>query len=139
MKRFFASAFVFAFVGASSALAQHPTQHPTKNSPLSDSTIAALVGAWEGSVYSDHAPESALKMKFTKSPTFGITVSIVSGGNEFVDGAATDLKVDGTSLTWKQGLMQTECKGSAELIAGSLKGAFDCGHGGVTFLAKKKP
>lgn len=126
----------FAFFSAATAGAQQAA--PQKNSPQSDSTITALVGKWEGSVYSDHAPESVLKMTFSKSPAFGVVVSIVSGGQEFVDGAATELIVDGTAVMWKQGLMQVSCKANAVLIAGSLKGGFDCGHGGVTFLAKKK-
>ncbi|MBC8088606.1 MAG: hypothetical protein H7Z40_15185 [Phycisphaerae bacterium] len=135
MKRYITFAVAMAFTGAASASAQHPTP---KNSPQTDSTITALVGTWEGSVYSDHAPESALKMTFTKGAELSVIVSILSSGQEFVDGAATELKVEGTGLTWKQGLMQTSCKVSAVLIAGALKGGFDCGHGGVTFLARKK-
>lgn len=139
MKRLITAAVAIALLTSSTAFAQHPTQHPTpKNTPQTDSTIAALVGTWEGSVYSDHAPESSLKMVFVKSPALGVTVSIVSNGQEFVDASATEFKVEGTSATWKQGLMQTSCKATAELIAGALKGGFDCGHGGVTYLAKKK-
>lgn len=139
MHRFFAPALAIALLGASPSFAQHPIQQPTsKKFPQTDSTITALLGTWEGSVYSDHAPESALKMTFTKSPEFGVVVSVISSGQEFVDAAATEMKVDGTSLTWKQGLMQTSCKVSALLIAGALKGSFDCGQGGATYLAKKK-
>jgi hypothetical protein len=139
MKRYLAPALVLSLLCAPAAFAQHPTQQPApKNSPQTDSTIAALVGTWEGSVYSDHASDVALKMVFTKTPALGVVVSIMSNGTEHVDAPATELKVEGTSVTWKQGLMQTSCKGTATLIGGDLKGGFDCGMGGVTYLAKKK-
>lgn len=135
MKRFIPLALGLSLFSATSALAQHPTP---KVSPQADSTITALMGTWEGSVFSDHAPETALKMIFTKSPEFGVAVSIRSGSQEFADGPATDMKVDGNGANWNQGLMQTTCKASAQLIAGALKGEFNCGAGSVTFLAKKK-
>ena len=139
MKRQFAFALLFAVGSASTALAQAPAKSPSmKPSPQSDSTMTALIGSWEGSVYSDHAPESTMKMTFTKSPAFGVVVSIVSSGQEFVDGPSTELKVDGTAVMWKQSLMQTQCKAEAVLLDGNLKGGIDCGHGGITFLAKRK-
>lgn len=135
MKRFITVAIVAALLSSSQA---HTQQATAKPSPQTDSTVTALVGTWEGSVYTDHAPEMALKITFTKGHALGATVSITSGGTEYVDGESTELKVDGTAIAWKQGLMQTSCKANAVLISGALKGTFDCGGGGATFLAKKK-
>lgn len=121
---------------ATPVLAQHPGAKPDAKT---DSTMRALIGTWEGGVFSDHAPESALKMTFSKGADFKVVVSIVSNGQEFVTGEATELKVDGNSISWTQGLMQQHCKGSGILISGALKGDFTCGeHGGITYLAKKK-
>ena len=107
--------------------------------PTSDSLSARLVGNWEGSVYSDHAPESALKLTFARGAALKVTVSIVSNGQEFVTSEATELKVDGNSVSWSVGLMQQACKGTGVLIADVLKGDFTCGEmGGITYLAKKK-
>lgn len=137
MKLKIATSIVLAAFSAAPAFAQHPTPAAKKNTPQTDSTIAALVGTWEGNVYSDHG-EMALKMTFTKSPTLGVTVSIMGNGQDFVDAAPTNLKVEGTSASWTVGMMQTACKGTAELIAGTLKGGFDCGGMGVNYVAKKK-
>ena len=110
---------IAALVLAAPALAQHPTQPPAqKNTPQTDSTIAALLGNWEGSVYSDHAPEMLLKLTFSKAPALGVAMSIGANGQDFVDAAPTNLKVAGTSAVWTVGMMQTACKGTAELIGG---------------------
>lgn len=127
-----------AFTVFSATTASAQSSAPPKNSPQSDSTISAVVGTWEGSVYSDHVAESAIRLTFSNSPAFGVVVSIVSNGQQFVDGVATELTVDGTAVMWRQGLMGVSCKANAVLIAGSLKGGFDCGQGGATFLVKKK-
>lgn len=135
MKRI-ATAFFLSALLASPVFAQHPGAKPDAKS---DSTIMQLVGNWEGSVYSDHAPESALKLTFTRGTTFKVNVSIVSNGQEFVTAESTDLKVDGSSVSWSLGLMEQSCKGTVLLLAGALKGDFTCGeHGGITYLAKKK-
>lgn len=136
MRRITALALSLSVCFAHHAHAQHPGSKPDAKS---DSTMTALLGTWEGSVYSDHAPESLLKMKFSKGAAFKVVVSIVSNGQDFVTGDATALKVDGNSVSWTQGLMQQSCNASGVLIAGAFKGEFTCGeHGGVTFLAKKK-
>lgn len=117
-------------------MAQHPG---AKSDAKSDSTITQLVGTWEGSVYSDHAPEMPLKMAFARGQALKLVVSILANGQEFVTGEATDLKVDGNSVTWNFGVMEQSCKGTGLLIAGALKGDVTCGeHGGITYLAKKK-
>ncbi|MEO7997232.1 MAG: hypothetical protein ABI852_07280 [Gemmatimonadaceae bacterium] len=129
----------FLAIAASAVLATPVFAQNAKADAKSDSTMRALVGLWEGGVYSDHAPESTLKMTFSKGAAFKVVVSIVSNGQDFVTGEASDLKIDGNSVTWTQGLMQQSCSASGVLIAGALKGEFTCGeHGGVTFLAKKK-
>ena len=136
MRRIIAPAILLSALLTAPALAQHPG---AKSDAKSDSTMAQLLGSWEGSVYSDHAPESALKLTFARGTAFKIAVSIVSNGQEFVTGEATDFKVDGNSVSWNVGLMQQACKGTGVLIAGALKGDFTCGDmGGITYLAKKK-
>ncbi|MEO7360687.1 MAG: hypothetical protein ABI120_10180 [Gemmatimonadaceae bacterium] len=132
MRRTLAPTILLSTLFATPAFAQKPDAK-------SDSTIAQLTGHWEGSVYSDHAPESALKLTFARGTAFKVTVSIVSNGQEFVTAESTDLKVDGNSVSWSLGLMEQSCKGTGVLIAGALKGDFACGeHGGITYLAKKK-
>ena len=136
MRRIIAPTILLSALLATPAFAQHPGAKPDAKS---DSTIAQLIGNWEGSVYSDHAPESALKLTFARGTAFKVTVSILSSGQEFVTGTSADLKVDGNSVTWSLGLMEQSCKGSGVLIAGALKGDFTCGeHGGITYLARKK-
>lgn len=135
MRRTTATTAILSALLASPALAQHPTAKPDAKS---DSTITQLAGSWEGSVYSDHAPESALKLTFVRGAALKVTVSIVSNGQEFVTRESTDLKVDGNSVSWSLGLMEQSCKGTGLLIAGALKGDFTCGEHGITYLAKKK-
>lgn len=136
MRRITAFALTLSALFATPLMAQHPG---TKPDAKSDSTMTALLGTWEGGVYSDHAPESLLKMTFSKGAAFKVVVSIVSNGQDFVTGEATALRIDGNSVSWTQGLMQQSCNASGVLIAGAFKGEFTCGeHGGVTFLAKKK-
>ncbi|MEP6834583.1 MAG: hypothetical protein ABJB74_14405 [Gemmatimonas sp.] len=132
----FASTILLSALIASPAFAQDSGVKPVAKS---DSTITQLIGTWDGSVYSDHAPESVLKLTFARGKTFNVTVSIVSNGQEFVTSESTDLKVDGNSVSWNLGLMEQSCKGTGVLIAGALKGDFTCGAiGGITYLAKKK-
>lgn len=136
MRPTIATALILSALLSSPAFAQHPGAKPDAKS---DSTITQLIGSWEGSVYSDHAPESALKLTFARATVFKVTVSIVSSGQEFVTAESTDLKVDGNSVSWSLGLMEQSCQGTGVLIAGTLKGDFTCGeHGGITYLAKKK-
>ena len=136
MVRFIAPTILLSALLAMPTFAQLPGAKPNAKS---DSTIAQLVGNWEGSVYSDHAPESALKLTFARGTAFTVTISIMSSGQEFVTGEATELKVDGNSVSWNVGLMQQACKGSGVLIAAALKGDFTCGEmAGITYLARKK-
>ena len=135
MRRTITTTLILSALLAAPAFAQHAG---TKPDAQSDSTITQLVGTWIGAVYTDHAPETALRMTFVRGETFKLTVSILANDQEFVTGAATDLKVEGKSVSWNFALMEQACKGTGVLIGSALKGDFTCGDHGGTYLARKK-
>lgn len=128
-----------AVVCATPAFAQQPApKTETKPDAKADSTAAQLLGTWEGAVYSDHAPESSLQMVFSREKSLNVKVTLNFGGQPVPTGDATNMKVDGNTLSWTLTLMDQSCKATGQLIAGVLKGDMTCDQGAITYLARKK-
>ena len=112
-------------------------QSAPKASTTPDSATA-LVGTWEGSYTSDHAPAGAMKLVIGKDSALKISSFAVSMNNEMTEIATRGFAVASTDISWTQDLMGMPCGTTAILKDGQMRGTMVCGHGSVTFALTKK-
>jgi hypothetical protein len=132
MKRSIALALSLALAGTASAHAQS-----AKPAAVADSTKKKFVGTWEGSYYSDHAPENALKLVIAHDTAWTATMD-VTADHPVPTLQAHAIKVAGNTMTWTVDLMGGTCATSGVLLAGTLKGEIKCGDGSIGFLLHKR-
>ncbi len=127
MQRSFAVAFVISMIGAAPALAQH----------INAGADDKIVGRWEGSYTSDHAPPGGYNLVVTKDSGLKATIEMTSG-TQPMQTRVTEFKIDGNAVSWTQELMGMSCKAAAVLAAGTLRGETTCPHGAISFLLRRK-
>lgn len=126
MTRSYAFAIALSMLVATPALAQHTTSADDK-----------IVGRWEGSYTSDHAPPGGFNMIVTKDTALKATIDMTAGDKPLPT-RVTEFKVAGNDVTWTQELMGMSCKATAVLAADTLRGETSCQHGAVSFVLRRK-
>lgn len=135
-KHVIAAAFSLLTFAATPVFAQ---SGDVKKAAAGDSTSKSLLGTWEGTIVTDHAPESLVRLTFGRADGLTLNISILSNGQEWVTEAPANIRIDGNSVTWNLGIMTHSCRGTALVIAGALKGDLTCiDVGAATFTARKK-
>src|SRR5262249_45046925 len=119
-------------VAAGRAEAQSASKEATPDS------AKALIGTWEGSYTSDHAPPGAMKLVIAKDSTIKATALSLALGGEMQSVPVHDFGVTTTDISWIQETMGMSCQATAVLKSGQMKGAVVCGHGQISFTLSKR-
>lgn len=128
---------VFAVAAAPSAAQAQRVQQQGQNAAKTDS---ALVGTWEGTYSSDHAPSGAMKVVIERGSDAKLKVSAVSMmmGQNMTAIPARNTEVSATDISWTQDMMGMSCEATAILKSSDMKGSIVCGHGAVTFVLVRR-
>jgi hypothetical protein len=97
----------------------------------------ALIGSWEGSYVSDHAPTGAMKLVIGKDTVLKVTSLAMAMGNDMPVISTRNFAVTPTDISWTQDMMGMSCEATAILKNGQMKGTIVCGHASVTFTLNK--
>jgi hypothetical protein len=97
----------------------------------------ALIGSWEGSYVSDHAPSGAMKLVIGKDSVLKVSSLAMAMGNDMPVISTRNFAVSPTDISWTQDMMGMTCEATAILKNGQMKGTIVCGHGSVTFTLNK--
>lgn len=129
-------ALSLAVFGALPAAAQAPVRKPD--------ITKQLLGTWEGPYNSESVPPGSLKLVVAQGDKqeWKVTMEVMSDQPPPA-GDVRDFAVDGNAVSWVQTIAEMECRSTATLETGVLKGTAECTQGGVvavtaTFLLAKK-
>ena len=128
------AALALSMLAASSTYAQ-PT--PSTKSVTPDSA-RAIVGTWEGSYTSDHAPSGTMKAVFVQDSAIKLTSFALAMDNTMQTLEVRNFSFTSDEISWTEDLMGMTCQTTAVLKGGLLKGAIVCGHGSVSFTLSKR-
>ena len=136
--RLFAPALIttlaLSTLGADSAVAQTAS---SAKAMMPDSA-KALVGTWEGSYTSDHAPTGAMKAVFVQDSIVKLSSFALTMDNTMQTLEVRNFSFTSDEISWAEDLMGMSCQTTAVLKNGQLKGAIVCGHGSVAFTLNKR-
>jgi len=102
-----------------------------------------IIGTWQGPYQSESVPPGSLKLVIARDATgWKVTMDVISDQPPPV-GDIKDFTVDKGTLSWSQDIQDMNCKSTATLVSGVLKGSAECSQGGAvvltaTFLLEKK-
>ena len=102
-----------------------------------------IIGTWQGPYQSEAVPPGSLKLVIARDATgWKVTMDVISDQPPAV-GDIKDFTVDNGTLSWSQDIQDMNCKSTATLVSGVLKGSAECSQGGAvvvtaTFLLEKK-
>lgn len=102
-----------------------------------------LVGTWEGPYQSDAAPPGSLRLVVAKeNGAWKVSLGVISD-QDIPASDVADFKVEGSQVSWSQGIAGMDCRTTATIENGFLKGGTECGNGGgmsitATFLLARK-
>jgi hypothetical protein len=102
-----------------------------------------IIGTWQGPYQSESVPPGSLKLVIAHDATgWKVTMDVISDQPPPV-GDIKDFTVDKGTLSWSQDIQDMNCKSTATLVSGVLKGSAECSQGGAvvltaTFLLEKK-
>ena len=105
--------------------------------PMPDSA-KVLVGTWEGSYTSDHAPAGAMKAVFVQDSVVKLSSFALAMENTMQTLEVRNFSFTSDEISWTEDLMGMSCQTTAVLKNGQLKGAIVCGHGSVAFTLSKR-
>jgi len=113
--------------------------------PATPDISRQLLGTWEGPYQSEAVPPGSLKLTVAKGEKqeWKVTLTVISDQPPAA-GDVTDFTVQGNTVSWAQDIAEMQCKSTATLVAGVLKGTAECSQGGAvvvtaTFLLGKQP
>lgn len=108
----------------------------TKANATPDSA-KALIGSWEGSYSSDHAPTGAMKLVIGNDTILKVSSLAMAMGNDMPVIVTRNFVVSPTDISWTQDMMGMSCEATAILKNGQMKGTIVCAHASVTFTLNK--
>ena len=115
-------------------------QAPAKKPDISKE----IIGTWEGPYQSEAVPPGSLKLSVARGPKqeWEVTLGVMSDEPPPA-GEVRDFMLDGNAISWVQTIAEMECRSTATLAGGILKGSAECSQGGAvvvtaTFLLEKK-
>jgi len=128
------------------ALAQHPGAPPAAaaapkwdpNAPITAAQAAPFLGNWEGSMRSDHAPNSPTTIRIKRATEWDISLELNLGQTMNIP-KVSEVQVDKSSIRWKLPLMDSECTVVAIVEGDVMNGELTCHMGAASFsLTRKK-
>ena len=123
MRKFLSAAALLAAT-ALPASAQAP-----KPAPAPTAQQKQLIGTWEGPYVSEQAAPGSLRLVIARDSVWKLTLEVVAD-QALAVGEAREIKVDGTTVSWVQDIMEMTCKAEGTIVAGTLKGGTTCEQGG---------
>jgi len=102
-----------------------------------------IIGTWQGPYQSEAVPPGSLKLVIARDATgWKVSMDVISDQPPPV-GDVKDFTVDKGTISWSQDIQDMNCKSTATLVSGVLKGSAECSQGGAvvitaTFLLEKK-
>ena len=130
-RRLFGMTLLLAVAVSSPALAQAGKTNATPDS------AKALIGSWEGSYTSDHAPTGAMKLTISKDSVLKVSSLAMAMGNEMPAISTHNFAVTSTDISWTQDMMGMSCEATAILKNGQMRGTIVCAHASVNFTLNK--
>ena len=127
----FGMALLLTIAVSTPGAAQGPKVNTTPDS------AKALIGSWEGSYVSDHAPTGAMKLVIGKDSVLKVSSLSMAMGNDMPVIATRSFAVSSTDISWIQDMMGMSCEATAILKNGQMKGTIVCAHASVTFTLNK--
>jgi hypothetical protein len=127
----FGTALLLTMAVSTPSSAQGPKASATPDS------AKALVGSWEGSYLSDHAPTGAMKLVISKDSVLKVSSLAMTMGNDMPVIPTRNFTVSPTDISWTQDMMGMACEATAILKNGQMKGTIVCAHASVTFTLSK--
>ncbi|HTL04159.1 MAG TPA: hypothetical protein VL241_00310, partial [Gemmatimonadales bacterium] len=99
----------------------------------------------EGPYQSEAVPPGSLRLTIAKGDKneWKVTLTVLSDQPPPA-GDVLEFTVQGNTISWSQDIADMQCKNSAQLVAGVLKGTAECSQGAAvvvtaTFLLGKQP
>jgi hypothetical protein len=108
------------------------TPRPKAPAPLS-AQEKLLLGVWEGPYASEQAPPGGLRVEIAHDSAWKVTLEVISD-QAIAAGEIRELKVEGSSISWVQDIMDMVCRASAAIVGGTLKGETSCEQGGAVAI-----
>jgi len=112
--------------------------------PRQSSLANQILGTWEGPYQSESVPPGSLKLVVARGEqnSWKVTMEVLSDQPPPA-GEVQNFTVTNDSVSWTQLIAEMECRSTATLVAGVLKGTAECWQGGAvavtaTFLLEKK-
>lgn len=102
-----------------------------------------ILGIWEGPYQSDAAPPGSIRLVVAKeNGAWKVSLGVISD-QDIPASDVADFKVEGSQVSWSQGIAGMDCRTVATIENGFLKGGTECGNGGgmaitATFLLARK-
>ena len=127
----FGTALLLTMALSTPSSAQRPKANAAPDS------AKALVGSWEGSYLSDHAPTGAMKLVISKDSVLKVSSLAMTMGNDMPVIPTRNFTVSTTDISWTQDMMGMACEATAILKNGQMKGTIVCAHASVTFTLSK--
>ena len=100
-----------------------------KPAPAATAQEKQLIGTWEGPYVSEQAAPGSLRLMIARDSVWKLTLEVMAD-QALAVGEARDIKVDGTTVSWVQDIMEMTCKAEGTIVAGTLKGNTSCEQGG---------
>ena len=129
--RLFGIALLFTVVVSTPTFAQAGKTNTTPDS------AKALIGSWEGSYTSDHAPTGAMKLTISKDSVLKVSSLAMAMGNDMPVISTRNFAVTTTDISWTQDMMGMSCEATAILKNGQMRGTIVCAHASVNFTLNK--
>ena len=113
--------------------------------PATPDISRQLLGTWEGPYQSEAVPPGSLRLTVARGDQQEWKVTLTVIADEAAPaGEVQDFAVQGNTVSWVQDIADMQCRSTATLVAGVLKGTAECSQGGAvvvtaTFLLGKAP
>lgn len=123
---------VLGLVAITTIPASAQTPRPKAPPPLS-AQEKLLLGVWEGPYTSEQAPPGGLRVQIAHDSAWKVTLEVISD-DAIAVGEIRELKVEGSSISWVQDIMDMTCRASGAIVGGTLKGDTTCEQGGAVAI-----
>ena len=120
-----------------------PAQAPPAKDPVKPDISRQILGVWEGPYQSESVPPGSLKLTVARDQgTWKVVLEVISDQPPPA-GEVRNFTLEGNTISWAQDIADMECKSTATLVAGILKGTAECTQAGAvavtaSFLLEKK-
>ena len=111
--------------------------------PPASRLATQIIGVWEGPYQSEAVPPGTLRLTVSREQdTWKATLEVMTEQPPPV-GEIQKFTVTDEAATWTQIIAEMECRNTASIVDGVLKGSAECWQGGAvvvsaTFLLEKK-